>query len=75
MPIYEFYCNKCRQKFEMLRPFSRSGEPADCPKCKTKADRIMSTCISMSTDEGGISKQVGGHSCASCSSGNCGTCG
>jgi putative FmdB family regulatory protein len=75
MPIYEFYCKKCLKKFELLRPFSRSGEPADCPICKNNSERIMSTCISMSTTEGGIPKEVGGHTCSSCSSGNCSTCG
>ena len=77
MPIYEYVCNKCKNKFELLRPFSRSTESARCPKCQNQADRVMSVCVSMSTDAAnGVPKTLGGgNSCASCSSGNCGSCG
>jgi putative FmdB family regulatory protein len=75
MPVYEYYCKKCKSKFELLRPFSRSGEGAECQVCRSKAERIMSSCISMSADASGVPKQVGGNSCSSCASGNCSSCG
>ena len=34
MPIYEYVCGKCQNKFELMRPFSKSSDPADCPKCE-----------------------------------------
>jgi putative FmdB family regulatory protein len=77
MPIYEYVCKKCKNKFELMRPFSRSQEAADCPKCSSKADRILSTCYAMTSSESGVTKTIdgSGSSCSSCSSGNCSSCG
>jgi putative FmdB family regulatory protein len=75
MPVYEYFCQDCKNKFELLRPFSRSNEGADCPRCRKKADRIISRCYSMTTGESGTPQQLGGSSsCSSCGSGNCGSC-
>jgi putative FmdB family regulatory protein len=32
MPIYEYTCKKCANKFELLRRFSDTAE-VTCPKC------------------------------------------
>lgn len=37
MPIYEFECKKCGEKFEFL--FMTSGEMAECPKCGELYDK------------------------------------
>ena len=29
MPIYEYVCPDCKTKFELMRPISKSSEPAD----------------------------------------------
>jgi putative FmdB family regulatory protein len=75
MPVYEYVCDECKNRFELMRPFSRSGEGADCPRCRKKSNRVMSACYSKTTDSAGVSQSVGGHSCASCGSGNCASCG
>jgi putative FmdB family regulatory protein len=72
MPIYEYVCGKCKNKFELLRPFNRSQEGAECPKCHGESKRILSTCYAKTSSERGESQ---GSSCSSCSSGNCGSCG
>ena len=60
MPIYEYECPACGEKFEMFRAISQCGDAAECPKCGNKnAARIMS----------GI---AGSGSCGSCSSSSCG---
>ncbi|MCL2144278.1 MAG: zinc ribbon domain-containing protein [Endomicrobia bacterium] len=33
MPIFEFICDKCKEKFETL--VLNSGEKIECPKCKS----------------------------------------
>ncbi|MFO8100940.1 MAG: zinc ribbon domain-containing protein [Dehalococcoidia bacterium] len=33
MPMYEYECNECGEKFEMRRGFSDSDEDITCPKC------------------------------------------
>ena len=76
MPIYEYVCKNCKNKFELMRSFSRSNENADCPRCQKKAERILSACYSMSSDSSGVSQPIsGGGGCGSCGGGSCSTCG
>lgn len=46
MPIYEYYCAKCKQEFELMRPISKMGEPANCPKCGVEGERLVSAVAS-----------------------------
>jgi putative FmdB family regulatory protein len=75
MPIYEYFCPKCKAKFELLRPLSRASEPASCPSCKQTAERVLSTFACFSTSESRVPMPIGGNSCASCGSSNCSSCG
>lgn len=73
MPIYEFHCKPCNERFEVLISFSRIRE-ARCPKCGgARIERLMSVFASRSTDSNGHSHSHSG-SCAGCASGNCGSC-
>lgn len=42
MPVYEYKCSKCGEKFEMRRSvFARNRNKADCPKCGSpESERI-----------------------------------
>ena len=42
MAVYEYRCPKCRKKFELMRPMSEAEKPARCPKCGSKAQKLMS---------------------------------
>ena len=42
MPIYEYYCSKCGTEFELIRPVSKSDEPATCNRCGEPAERQLS---------------------------------
>ncbi|MEL7562002.1 zinc ribbon domain-containing protein [Dehalogenimonas sp. 4OHTPN] len=45
MPLYDYICQKCKNKFEMLRKFSDSS-PVACPKCaSTEVTRKPATFI------------------------------
>jgi putative FmdB family regulatory protein len=35
MPLYEYRCEKCKKKFELLRKFSDTSE-VTCPHCGAK---------------------------------------
>jgi putative FmdB family regulatory protein len=76
MPIYEYLCPECDAKFEELRPLSRAGQPAECPRCHRPAPRKMSTFACFSASTGGVPKSIAGTggSCSGCSSGSCATC-
>jgi len=75
MPIYEYLCNDCGDRFELLRPFSRADEAGTCPHCQGKAERIMSCCAVFSKSASGASTPLAGSGgCAGCSAGSCTTC-
>ncbi len=42
MPVYEFECEKCGEITEDLVRMGTSR--IDCPRCKGKAHKILSTC-------------------------------
>lgn len=44
MPIYEYKCNKCGEKFEALVRWFHSQKSLKCPNCGDKdIERIIST--------------------------------
>lgn len=42
MPIYEFYCPKCKKEFEVMRSVSKVDEQAKCPACGSNGERLLS---------------------------------
>ncbi|MFA4835892.1 MAG: zinc ribbon domain-containing protein [Dehalococcoidia bacterium] len=67
MPIYEYCCPGCNNKFDLLRSFSQANEDVECPRCKRKARRLVSSFASFSKGAGGVSTPIGGgSSCGSC---------
>ncbi|MGA2285332.1 MAG: zinc ribbon domain-containing protein [Dehalococcoidia bacterium] len=74
MPLYEFYCPTCENKFELLRSMSRSDEPATCPSGHEGAERVISVFSALTKSaEGDVSSVAS--ACSSCSTGDCGSCG
>ncbi len=56
MPLYEYECKKCGNKFEKL-VFSSDSEDVKCPKCKSnETKRILSL---FSSKASGCSSPVG----------------
>ena len=68
MPIYEFRCRKCNNKFEeLISSVNNSSQKILCPKCGTyNPERLMSTFNSK-----GMSSDA---SCSSCTSNSCSSC-
>ena len=42
MPLYEYCCPDCGEKFEKLIQF-RDSEESVCPKCSAKSPKVPST--------------------------------
>jgi putative FmdB family regulatory protein len=42
MPIYEYHCEYCGDRFEKLRPMSAAGQPLPCPACGRPAGALVS---------------------------------
>lgn len=74
MPLYEYYCPDCGQKFEILSKADRSSEKVPCSSCGAEAERVFSTFASFSRDASGATRTLG-TSCSGCSSTNCQSCG
>lgn len=41
MPLYEYECEVCQIKFEVLKPIAERAK-AQCPGCGQLADKVMS---------------------------------
>jgi len=66
MPIYEYRCTKCEERFSLLQPISADGTDVHCPKCETtEVERVFSTFASGSSS----STEAACPSAPSCSSG------
>lgn len=66
MPIFEYYCSKCKELFEEL--VSISGlEKVTCPKCNEKEH--VKKCMSAASIGRGSSKAESSATPASCSPG------
>jgi putative FmdB family regulatory protein len=42
MPIYEYYCPKCKLEFDLRRPMSESNSSAACPSCGGDSQKLVS---------------------------------
>jgi putative FmdB family regulatory protein len=43
MPIYEYECRKCKERFEVLQRMDEDNAGLSCPKCKAdKPERVLS---------------------------------
>lgn len=48
MPIYEYRCRNCNEKFEKLIFGTISDEEIVCPKCeKQQSERLISACATI----------------------------
>lgn len=74
MPVYEYVCKDCETKFEVLRPFARMDDPADCPRGHDSGRRVLSSFAAMTKDPYGDPSPVsGGGGCGGCAGGcSCG---
>jgi putative FmdB family regulatory protein len=71
MPLYEYVCSTCRNRFEKLRPMSTALDGAACPDCGSHSHRALS--VFASFVRGTVVDEmvpVGGGGCGGCG-GNC----
>ncbi len=75
MPIYEYFCPKCKSRFELLRSMSEANMEVLCPVCNTPSNRALSRFACYTKDSSGSDSPVGGSGCSGCNASNCGSCG
>ena len=75
MPLYEYYCQRCEGRFELLRPVGRMDAPAACPQGHEGGERVLSLFAAFRQGDGGVREAVAGAGgCAGCSGGDCACC-
>jgi putative FmdB family regulatory protein len=73
MPIYEYICLDCKQRFEAIRPMKDADEPISCSSCQ--GDHTARMLAVLFATGGGRMAMGGGSTCSSCASKSCSTCG
>ncbi len=58
MPLYEYFCKSCDGVFETMRPIAKASDPAPCPVCAKKAQRIPPTSFSAFTMREGYPRSI-----------------
>lgn len=44
MPLYEYLCRKCGQRFDLLRKMRDADRDLECPECQSdEIERLLST--------------------------------
>ena len=72
MPIYEYACLDCGEKFEALRSMNDADTPIACVQCEGEhTSRLLAVFFAQS---GGRVVASGNSACTTCSSNSCATC-
>ncbi len=45
MPIYEYHCEKCGAKFEIMRGITAGEEEIKCPRCGAKETKKLFSAV------------------------------
>jgi len=73
MPIYEYVCNDCGKRFEILRSIKEADSPILCNICRSnKTHRAVSVFYAQSGSR--TIAGSGNSGCSGCSSGSCSSC-
>lgn len=69
MPLYEYYCQTCSNRFDLLRPISRMDDEAPCPQCNGGSQKMLSVFASFSTSAEGETSAIAGGGGGCCGGG------
>ncbi|MGC9360611.1 MAG: FmdB family zinc ribbon protein [Anaerolineae bacterium] len=72
MPIYEYRCQDCGQRYDRRRPYADADAPAPCPACdSTRSQRMLSRFACTGGEQSSSGDSAG---CAGCSATSCAGC-
>ena len=77
MPIYEYRCESCSGKFDVLTRFAERDQAQVCPSCESTKTRVLVSSFAFAgTGESASAFEAGGgESAGGCCGGGCGSCG
>jgi putative FmdB family regulatory protein len=74
MPIYEYLCQNCGVKFDVIRPIKEADAPITCTICGSLSiKRAISVFFAQSS--GKIVVGNNSSNCSGCAGGSCSSCG
>jgi putative FmdB family regulatory protein len=77
MPIYEYRCESCSEKFEILTRFAERDHAQVCPACESTRTRVLVSSFALAGGEASsvsdFTSEAGGG--GGCCGGACGSCG
>ncbi len=72
MPVYEYVCLDCRNRFDALRPMAQADAPIPCEDCGSQhSSRTLSLFYAQSDGRAVAGTQAG---CPDCAGGHCASC-
>lgn len=75
MPIYEFECASCKNKFDALVGQGRKIDDVKCPKCGGKKLNKLFSCFGFKgSPESKMVSSTSSSGCSSCSASSCSSC-
>ncbi|UCF79753.1 MAG: zinc ribbon domain-containing protein [Candidatus Eiseniibacteriota bacterium] len=74
MPIYEFRCGSCGERFEKLCSVGKD-KGVRCPACGGQKSERLFSLFGVRSSSKSASGSGAGSSCSTCSGGTCSTCG
>ncbi len=72
MPLYEYHCEPCNDRFEVLRPMSKGNDPATCPACGGAGRRVLSVFAAVTAGGPGEAPMPLAGGGGGCCGGSCG---
>jgi putative FmdB family regulatory protein len=77
MPIYEYRCESCSEKFEVLTRFAERDHAQVCPACESTRTRVLVSSFAFAgageSSASDFTSEAGGG--GGCCGGACGSCG
>ncbi len=75
MPLFEFECSSCAEKFEALVGQGRKTSDIKCPKCGgNKLDKLFSAFGFKGSPESNMVSSTSSSACSSCQASSCSSC-
>ncbi|RKY88404.1 zinc ribbon domain-containing protein [candidate division KSB1 bacterium] len=74
MPIYEYRCRNCDEKFEILIRSEQDEKNLSCSECGSKDVMRLYSMFGFSSERGFVSSTQSSLSCSSCGVKNCSSC-
>ena len=77
MAIYEYVCNNCGHRFDMMRSMKDADAPASCKNCESRQTKRALSVFFASSAGRAVTAKSGGNCSGGCGGcgGSCGSCG